>query len=358
MRNLLILILFFCCTNLYVCAQNTFTVWQGFSNYWTYNHRLNRLGDFVQQSSENANKSCILTHTAATGLGKDSAYFQSNYAIIKSNEISFFAGKEHFELKGKEGNTSTITKHIEYIPSENLKDKDEYIAILNGFDITAIEDADKLQLLNINIENPVYDKENNVMKFSIIASLNTDCKSLECDWTHDNFNYVMDIHYLIIGGNKNQLLQQEISYNQKINWNKETEIKPSPIQKTIPLNIGFTNGFIAYKSISIQIDHQQHYLGFENFINNVNIQNNTLQYTQHLFYSNWTANMKKSVASGKQAMFAYRSEGWCIQKGSLSFIQLNDVNITYKSRNGSMYWQGKNKSALDNAAMNSIIINY
>lgn len=358
MKKLLVLSLYLYSTQLYVCAQNTFTVWQGFSNYWTYNHRLNRLGDFVQQSSENTNKSCILTHTAATGLGKDSAYFQSNYAIIKCNDISFFAGKEHFDLRGKEGNTCTITKNIEFKPNENLRNKEVYIALLNGFDITAIKDADKLQLLNIQIENPVYDRANNVLKFSIIASLNTDCKSLECDWLHDDFNYILDIHYLMIAGNRNNLSQQEIAYNQKISWDKETEIKSSPIQKTIPLNTGYTNGFLAYKNISIQIDHQQHYLGFENFIDNVNIQNNTLQFTHHLFYNNWTTNMKKSAASGKQAMFAYRSEGWCIQKGVLSFIQLNDADITYKSRNGSMYWQGKNKSALDNAAMNSIIITY
>jgi len=358
LKKLFIINLLLCSAKLYVSAQNTFVVWQGFSNYWTYNHRLNRLGDFIQQSSENNNKNCILTHTAATGLGKDSAYFQSNYAIIKTNEIPYFAGKEQFELKGKEGNTTTVVKNIEYKPSENLRNKDEYITILNGFDIIALDDADKLQLLNIQIENPVYDYTGNTLKFSITASLNTDCKSLECNWFHDDFNYVLNIHYLVIAGNKNQLHQQEIPYNQKINWNKKTETQPSPLQNTIPLNSGYTNSFLAYKSISIQIDHQQHYLGFENFINNRITHNNAFQYTHHLFYNNWTTTMRKSVASGKQAIFAYRSEGWCIQKGTFSFIQLNDATITYKSRNGSMYWQGKNKSALDDAAIHSEIIQY
>ena len=82
-----------------VHAQNTFAVWQGFSHYWTYNHRLNRLGDFIAQSSGEENKACTLMHTAATGLGKDSATFQSRFAIVIAPDISFFAGKINFHLQ-------------------------------------------------------------------------------------------------------------------------------------------------------------------------------------------------------------------------------------------------------------------
>jgi len=348
------------CSYTSLFAQNKFTVWQGFSNYWTYNHRLNRLGDFISQSSENTNKYCTITHTAATGLGKDSAYFQSNYAIVEGNDISFFAGKINFKLTGKEGNTATIIKHIKLQPEQNLQNKDNYISILNGFDITSIGDADKLQLMRINIEHPIYDKTTNTLDFTIEVSLNTDCKSLECSWFHDTFDYELEVHYLIIGGNKNDLSAQKIPYAKKISWNKDIEIQATPFQQNIAIQPYYTNGFLAYKSISIQIDHEQHYLGFENNIDSVFIDSktNTLQYSMNLFYNNWKSNMKQSVASGKQALFAYRSAGWCIQQGELNFIQFNNGNILYQKRKGSMYWQGKNKSAFDDAAKSTQTIYY
>lgn len=340
-------------------AQSTFGVWQGFSNYWTYNHRLNRLGDFISQSSETNKNYCTQTHTAATGLGKDSAYFQSNYAIVESNNISFFAGKINFKLAGKEGNAFTIKKIIKWQPTNNLKDKDIYVAFLNGFDIISTASADKLTLLNINIENPIYNKYSNTLSFSLEATLNTDCKSIECNWIHDVFDYSLDVHYLIIGANKNEISSQEISYYKKTDWDKKTEIQADVTQHSLAFNSDFENGFLAYKNISIQIDHEQHYLGFENKIDPFITNNkNNFDYTMTLFYSNWKNNMKSSPASGKQALFSYRSAGWCVQQGKLNFIQFNKGNVVYQTRKGSMYWQGKNKSAFDSAAENTQIIYY
>ena len=73
----------------------------------------------------------------------------------------------------------------------------------------------------------------------------------------------------------------------------------------------------------------------------------------NLFYSNWATKMKQSPASGKQSLFAYRSEGWCVQQGDLNFIQFNNGTINYQKRKDSLYWEGKNKSAFDKAAKKS-----
>jgi len=336
-------------------AQNTFVVWQGFSNHWTYNHRLNRLGDFISQSSENTNEHYTLTHTAATGLGKDSAYFQSNYAIVQSNDVGFFAGKINFNLKGKEGNNCIIKKNLEFHPSVYLERKEIYTAILNGFDITSVADADKLKVLKIDIGDPVYENQTNTLRFTITVTLNTDCKSIECDWFTDEFNYNLDIRYLILAANKDEISCKHISYKKKTIWNKDVEIKPVSMHQSTSTDPVFANGFLAYKSISIYVDHEQHYLDFENTIDSVsfNQQTNTLNYSMNLFYSNWKENMKQSAASGRQAMFAYRSEGWCVMQGELNLIQFKSGTIVYKTRKGSIYWQGKNKTAFDDAAMNA-----
>ncbi|MFN8283213.1 MAG: hypothetical protein U0U67_08345 [Chitinophagales bacterium] len=345
--SLSILFLLFCLSSF---SQTTFVVWQGFEHRWTYNHRLNRLGDYVSQSSDSTNTNAEITHASATGLGKDSAYFTSRYAIVESNAISFFAGKETFELKGNEGQKIELKKNILFTPNKNLQQKDIYTSILNGFDIVSVDDADKPQSLQIDISEPIYDTHANKIHFTITAALNVDCKSLECPFFNNTFNYQLDVHYLILGGNKNELDTQTISYENKLKWNTKAEIKPILYNKSIPINSDFKNGFLAYKSISIALDQEHHYLAYENSIQSTTIKNNQVNLSMYLFFSNWSSAMKHSVASGGQALFSNKKSGWCILSGHLYFIQFNNGVVTYHSRNGSQFWIGKNKSALDNTA--------
>ena len=69
-------------------------VWQGFELNWTYNHRINRLGSFIYQDS--------VYNTAATGLGKDSAWFNTHYLLIPKPGRQYNEFKIHQRIEAKE----------------------------------------------------------------------------------------------------------------------------------------------------------------------------------------------------------------------------------------------------------------
>ncbi|HKJ69905.1 MAG TPA: hypothetical protein VKA68_18260 [bacterium] len=61
-------------------------IWQGFEHHWTYNHRLNRFGDYVYTVSRTDNlNEAFVTHTGATGLGRDTGTSVTNYSLLSSD---------------------------------------------------------------------------------------------------------------------------------------------------------------------------------------------------------------------------------------------------------------------------------
>lgn len=339
-------------------TQNRFAVWQGFSHNWTYNHRLNRLGDFIAQSSEDSNMTCTLVHTAATGLGKDSASFQTNYAVVETNDIDFFAGKIEFKLAGTEGNTVQIKKKIQVRPSKSLQEKKIHVALQNGFDLVSVKSAGKLQLLKINIGDPEYNEGSHIISFLIDVSLKVNCSSLECNTFNNEFEYNMEIHYLVLGGNEKQMAVHETGYRKDISWDTDKEIQPTAAVNTVESSTGLQQGFMAYKHFSIRLDKEHHYLGYENSIHPFYLKagERNASYTMNLFFCNWKDNMKQSAASGGQAFFATKRAGWAILEGTLSLVQFNSGTVDYHQRTGSMFWEGKNKAPLTDAAKNSATV--
>jgi hypothetical protein len=190
-RSLLYILLFFLQANIY--AGTSFCVWQGFTHSWTYNHRMNRLGDYIEQSGTSIN-TAISAHAAATGLGKDSAYFSTSYAIAAAPELNFYAGKTTFHFNGIEGREYESKKIIEYHPINGLQENEVYTAVLNGFDIISIRDADKLQRFSVSIDDPVYDSTKNLLTVIIHTTFSANCRSLECPMLSDSLNYIVDVH--------------------------------------------------------------------------------------------------------------------------------------------------------------------
>jgi hypothetical protein len=344
-------ILFFC--SVLVQAQNNIAIWQGFEHHWTYNHRLNRLGDYITQN--NNGSEFVSNHTGATGLGKDSAYFNSYFATITNTDLAYFVGKINIPLSGKQGNIIQLKKKIKITQSSNLLNLKNYVAILNGFDITADESADKLQLFTINLGEPNFDKNDQCVYFTIEVILNVDCKSLECSVFNKKFSYNLDIHYLILGGQDHQLNNELISYDKITSWSKENPSQPKCNLETMSINTAYNNGIVAYKSFTILLSKELHYLSYANTIESFNYDKTKQEakYSMNLFFSNWQEGMKQSVASGGQAKFANKRAGWCIINGDLNFIQFNKGETAFNKRTGASFWIGKNKPANSNQAVNT-----
>ena len=92
--NKIILILFFLSLHFLVLSQENDSIylWQGFKHEWTYNHRINRIGNFLSEDKKE------IIYTSASGLGADSTYYTSKYNLITDSGINPYYGKTRFEI--------------------------------------------------------------------------------------------------------------------------------------------------------------------------------------------------------------------------------------------------------------------
>jgi len=351
-----ILIVLLSMVSVQVYAQPAFALWQGFSNKWTYNHRVNRIGDYISHATA-ADATAVSVHTAATGLGKDSAYFTSYYATVEAANIDYFTGKTSFELTAKEGKAHTVIKNIVLRPDSTMQTKERYVALLNGFDLLSLEDADKLSAFSVSISQPVYDNEKNELRFTIEARLKMDCSSIECSWLHHAFKYSLDIYYLILAGDSDAIAAKAMDYSRDIKWNTETETQPVPLEKSVSTVAGFNSGIFGYQQFSLQLDDEHHFADYENAITGTMLNPVNLSATcmMQLYFSNWKANMRKSAASGGQSFFAYAKKGSAVLSGKLQFVQFNG-KVSYAKHDGALFWQGKNKSPESDAAVKKFAV--
>lgn len=160
-----------------------FSIWQGFRHSWTYNHRLNRIGDWLRVTSRNENTLEIeVGHSAASGTGRDEASFRSFHSITRAGDVHYEEFKRTITITSQEQETQTFVRQIRIGPGAgNNELHDEFVAVLSGFDLYSGKDADKLASFHLAASAPRRLPETGEIVFSIIGALNVDCDSPECD---------------------------------------------------------------------------------------------------------------------------------------------------------------------------------
>lgn len=158
-----------------------FAIWQGFHHTWTYNHRLNRLGDWLEFETPDENTVKVQSaHAAASGSGEDKAAFTSFSAVTRAAGIRCTQHSlDGHLIDGTEEHPQAfvIPFSIAGVPPEH----DVFAAVLRGFDLFSNKDADKLLSLHLATTPPVRHEQSGDVRFSLIGALNVDCDSPECD---------------------------------------------------------------------------------------------------------------------------------------------------------------------------------
>ncbi len=196
---------------------NKALIWRGFSHSWTYNHRVNRLGDFVTML-DNKPRVC---HTAASGIGADSCFFTSNYSIVESPNVAFQEGVVSIKLYGKEKQLISKTVEISIPAAEGMHGQDHYISLLNGFDIQALGKSDKLQLLRFSVEDAYYAPAVKELRFLVNVGIVVNCQSLECSRFSQKSTYDLKIYYLIVAGEHNHVIGTTRTVTENYPWDKK-----------------------------------------------------------------------------------------------------------------------------------------
>src|SRR3712207_798464 len=107
-------------------------LWQGFHHGWTYNHRLNRIGDWIVQTpSTDGELDARVKHSAASGSGEDEAAWKSFYTVLQSGTVRFHpVDVERIHLGGEEEEDQAFAKEVRVKLPAEMRDREVYAVLL------------------------------------------------------------------------------------------------------------------------------------------------------------------------------------------------------------------------------------
>lgn len=327
-------------------------LWRGFSHRWTYNHRINRLGDYVHMEDGAAQS----VHTSASGFGQDSTYFESHYSLVKSPNVYFQEGFVELKLFGKEKQLLTKTIEVTIPASEALKNRHKYVTVLNGFDLNAIDRADKLHLLRMQVGEVHYAPEVDELRFQIQVALVVDCQSFECARFNQKTTYKMRLHYMIMAADEDNLSTSTTSFMQSYPWGRRNEFSPTSVRKIMRgSRTEYKYATIGFKSLALSLNAEHWMLQYNANITPLvyNSGQGVLDFALDLYFKEWQHGMKRHSAKPKHSKFSSKRKGWCLLDAGIVLLQFKDAKIVHQKRQGTLFWEGKNISSEDMRAVSS-----
>ena len=319
-------------------------LWRGFSHSWTYNHRINRLGNYVSSLSG----SPISCHTAASGLGADSCFYTSYYSQIESPLVNFHEGVLKIKLYGKEKQLINKTVEVAIPATENMKNQEQYVTLLNGFDLRAIGQADKLQFLRFSIEDAYYAPAVNELRFKVNVSVVVNCQSFECSRFNQKTTYDLDIYYLIIAGEHNHLAATSHNITENYPWDRKIESTATPKQRTVNGDKEYlhANAAVGIKSLAVTLDEAHWLLQYHCNVTPLEYvpEFGKASISTDLFFQEWQQGMKQMSAMPQQSKFSSKKKGWCVLDSEIVLLQFRSAKVQHQKMDGSGFWEGKNAS--------------
>lgn len=346
MKLLYLFLLLFLCHSSNVLSQlinnNNAIIWRGFEHNWTYNHRINRIGNYVQ--FDNAKPKSI--HWSASGFGADSTRFTSHYSFVQSPSTYFQEGVVNIKLNGREKELITKEVQVSIPATSDMSNCENFTTLLNGFDIQAVGRADKIQLLRISIEDASYAPAVNELHFTVHIALVANCQSLECSRFVQRTNYDVNIFFLVVSGNDDNFSAQRHTLTDAYPWTKKLEMEHSLERHTITGRRGgeYKNATLGIKSLSLALNEAHWTIAYHSNVTPLiyNASSGEMDYNAEMFFKEWVVQMKVWSAFRKHSRYSSKRKGWCIQDMGIVLLQFKDATISHHKHSGSLFWKGKN----------------
>lgn len=334
---------------------NKAILWRGYQHSWTYNHRCNRLGDYVQYNGGFP----IAVHTSATGLGPDSTYFTSHYTYVESHDAVFKESCLTIKIETREKQLSEGFATIEVPVEDWMKNRSDYVSLFNGFDLKSDAGADKIQLLRLSIEDPELTADSNKMRLKVNYSFVFNCQSAECS-SKNVANYTLDIYYLIVGLNDFGTKATEQFFPRSYSWDKKEEVADRPEEKvmsgvSMPV---YDKAVVGIKAFSVVLNEAHWLLQMNNNVTPLeyNPLNGKMRISLDLMYKEWQDGMRGSNAAPQSSQFSARRKGWVLLDSDILLLQLRTAEIRHLGRSGRMFWKGNNRPSNGADAVNVSLI--
>ncbi|UCC63908.1 MAG: hypothetical protein JSV36_02275 [Anaerolineae bacterium] len=158
-------------------AGHSAVIWQGYHHEWEYNHRLNRLGSYVEhRPGDDGGMRAVVGHTAASGTGRDTAHFAEFVTTVQAAQgVAFQPGEGETVVECQRGDLMPFVIRIDDLDlAPELQGRDVYTVVLNGFDLCALEHSEKIVTFDLDVTDPmVYDRGTKA-RFYIVGHLRFD----------------------------------------------------------------------------------------------------------------------------------------------------------------------------------------
>lgn len=301
-------------------------VWQGFEMNWTYNHRLNRLGSYIFQDT--------VFNTAATGLGKDSGWFNTHYLTIPSPGRQYNEMRIYKRMEAKEN-------EIIHIQIDTVLPVSYHHSIfyLNGFDLIANNDADKLQMLTLGVKMVKGNYDTTFLRIS--ASFLFNCQSIECDWINNEVDYDLQIFIGCISFPN----EDYISYvkGEMLNGNETWTVKENKQVNKVQ-GVGESPQFITDLKLTLNKAHW--YSGLSMYIDST--------HTTLMKFEQYKQKMKKRAFYKPHAAFSKKTKGTAqYEMDAISLTHPENIQPKWYVFSGGLIWKGNNRSAFSKDAVRS-----
>ncbi|MBI2567648.1 MAG: hypothetical protein HYV63_11505 [Candidatus Schekmanbacteria bacterium] len=290
-------------------------LWQGFRHDWQYNHRINRLGDYLTMTCAASTCDGLVNHTADTGTGADTGTYYSHFAAITSEYAAFQTGSRKVDLLTTEGSYISGTTRVSVLAAADMDGRDRYVALLNGFDLDSVKEAKQLDYLRIELANLAYSA--GYLTFDVNWGFKVDCDTPECSGS-SAVDYDLRVYYLLVAGDENELRFKNATAQHSYAWDGPTgsflskylanlnnfdedyysdhdiatKIAGDTKSSTVP---SFAAGTVGLRGFKMNLDAAHHMLSTIARVRNLSYNatgNGSAFFTADVYFKNWTRNMK------------------------------------------------------------------
>jgi hypothetical protein len=322
-----------------------FAVWQGFGFNWTYNHRVNRFGNYVTFETTPADSYRVNSvQTAATGIGDDQGRYRQGFAFVHIDGAEVIKKRLQFNLENRKGLPVESVETVEF----DLKDRrfrdPKIITLLNGFDMISKNSAQKLQTLTIEVSDVTYNPAAETGSYNVTATLNMDCSSIECNKLDRRYNYRLEVEVVLIAV-PDFLHVTRDTVSTSLEWTRKKEPERQVITSEIP-GIGknrFAAAFLGVKRIHTSLGREHWYLDWETgaSLTKYDPLSGIGSVEYNLFFRNWAEGMRQDSPERIESKFSFREAGTGDVGMVTALVQFARGCTQDMSVQDSLRWSGK-----------------
>ncbi|OWY22962.1 hypothetical protein C7N43_02855 [Sphingobacteriales bacterium UPWRP_1] len=327
-------------------------VWRGFTHQWSYNHRLNRLGSYIENPPEFSGFPFTATfyHTSATGIGPDAGMYNGFYSYVAANGVTIQPAQKTIRFSGKLGDMHAATFEVLADAPKNFTDNYQHTVIINGFDIVSERRADKLQMFRISVSDGYYLPATQQIRFTVEAAFLVHCQSVECNYLSSRFDYNINLQFLIFSATEEYMFSAQQGYHYVYNWGKHDEVQHDFYDEYKISGIGndlYPVAMLAFKSINITLDRPHWYVAWHSVIQPQKYDSKLGNYlfALDLLFKQWSSDMRKRSAYPPKSKFSLKRNGWAAIDGTVVMLQFSSGFVLNSSSKGAFKWAGKNMPA-------------